>query len=219
MDITHGNVYGGPNIGLYTAVCDDYLLVPSGFAPSKAQDLADVLQVPWHAVSVCGTRLSGAMSVHVKSTILLPKTALDSEYDILSGVADVHIVDARYTALGNLICANSRGAIVSPLLNRTECETIQDALDVEVMRMGIAGMEQCGSLAKTNDTGTIVHPMADEHEVQRISEILHTRVESSTINNGVPYVASGILANNKAIVVGGQTTGPEIMMLTRAFIG
>ncbi|MXX21386.1 MAG: translation initiation factor IF-6 [Cenarchaeum sp. SB0661_bin_35] len=219
MDITHGNVYGGPNIGIYAVACDGYLLVPSGFTPSKAQDLADALQVPWHAVSVSGTRLSGAMSVHVKSKILLPKTVLESEYDILSGVADVHIIDVRYTALGNLICANRRGAIVSPLLNSTECRIIQDVLDVEVVRMGIAGMEQSGSLAKTNDVGTVVHPLADEHEMQYISDVLHTRVEPSTINNGVPYVASGILANNKAIVVGGQTTGPEIMMLTRAFIG
>lgn len=219
MDITHGNVYGGPNIGLYASVSDSYLLVPSGFTPLKAQSLADALQVPWHAVSICGTRLSGAMSVHVKSAILLPKTALVSEYEELSAVADVHVIDAQYTALGNLICANSRGAIVSPLLSNADCKRIQDALDVEVIRMKVAGMEQCGSLTKTNDTGTVVHPLADEHEIQRISEILHTRVEPSTINNGVPYVSSGILANNKAIVVGGQTTGPEIMMLTRAFIG
>jgi translation initiation factor 6 len=40
----------------------------------------------------------------------------------------------------------------------------------------------------------------------------------ATINRGIPYVESGVLANNKAVVVGTMTTGPEIMMLTRAFL-
>jgi len=44
------------------------------------------------------------------------------------------------------------------------------------------------------------------------------RVEQTTINNGVPYVMSGILVNNHTVVVGSMTSGPEIMMLTRAFL-
>ena len=37
------------------------------------------------------------------------------------------------------------------------------------------------------------------------------------INGGTPFVSSGMLVNNNAIVVGNLTNGPEIMMLTRAF--
>ena len=42
-------------------------------------------------------------------------------------------------------------------------------------------------------------------------------IEHSTINGGTPFVSSGMLVNNNAIVVGNLTNGPEIMMLTRAF--
>jgi len=42
-------------------------------------------------------------------------------------------------------------------------------------------------------------------------------VEPATINGGIPFVSSGILANSNAVVVGNLTSGPEIMMLTRAF--
>ena len=38
-----------------------------------------------------------------------------------------------------------------------------------------------------------------------------------TINGGFPFLSSGILVNNKSMVVGTLTNGPEIMMLTRAF--
>ena len=85
--------------------------------------------------------------------------------------------------------------------------------------MGISGYDQSGVLATGNGSGTVVHPMADEEEIRRISDILGTRVEPSTINNGVPFVASGVLANDTSVVVGRLTTGPEIMMLTRAFMG
>ena len=54
--------------------------------------------------------------------------------------------------------------------------------------------------------------------MKTFANVLGVKVEQSSINNGIPYVASGILANNHGIVVGSLTTGPEIMMLTRAFL-
>ena len=221
MDISKYDVYGGPNIGLYATAGNGYLLVPNGFTPSKADGLAGLLGVEWHAASICGTRLLGAMMVHNDSGMVLPKTVLQPEYDFLREIArgNVAVVDARYTALGNLVCANNRGAIVSPLFSNAERASIQDALGVEAVRMGISGYDQSGVMAAGNDSGTVVHPMADEDELDQISGILGTRVEPSTINNGVPFVASGVLANDTSIVVGGLTTGPEIMMLTRAFMG
>ena len=50
-----------------------------------------------------------------------------------------------------------------------------------------------------------------------ISDVLGVKVEPATINGGLPYLSSGILVNNKSMVVGTLTNGPEIMMLTRAF--
>jgi len=47
---------------------------------------------------------------------------------------------------------------------------------------------------------------------------LGVNIEQSSINGGVPYVSSGILANNHCVVVGSLTSGSEIMNLTRAFL-
>ena len=55
-------------------------------------------------------------------------------------------------------------------------------------------------------------------EVKIIKNILGVNVEPATINGGLPFLSSGILANSKSMVVGSLTNGPEIMMLTRAFI-
>jgi translation initiation factor 6 len=65
--------------------------------------------------------------------------------------------------------------------------------------------------------GGIIHPETDDDDIKVVSSVLGVNVEPATINGGIPFVSSGILANNKSIVVGTLTNGPEIMMLTRAF--
>ena len=62
-----------------------------------------------------------------------------------------------------------------------------------------------------------IHPETDETDIKAISKVLGVELEPATINGGIPYLSSGILVNNNAMVVGSLTSGPEIMMLTRAF--
>ncbi len=70
---------------------------------------------------------------------------------------------------------------------------------------------------EANNFGGIIHPETEEEDIKKISNILGVNIEPATINGGTPFVSSGILANNNAVVVGNLTNGPEIMMLTRAF--
>jgi translation initiation factor 6 len=220
MDIVKYDVYRGPNIGIYINVNDKYVLVPMGFAKSKAEKLAQYLQAKCLYVSIANTRLLGALSVMNNSGILLPKTAYQNEYDLLKKDTDleVGVLDSKYTALGNMICANDKGAIVSPWFSKEDVTTIQDVLGVEAIQKRIAGFNQIGAVMVANNSGAVIHPEADEEDMKRFANVLGVKIEQSTINNGIPFVSSGILANNKCIVVGTLTTGPEIMMLTRAFL-
>ena len=220
MDIIKYDVYRGPNLGVYTSVNDNIVLVPMGFAEPKAKKLAQYLDVDYHYTSIANTRLIGALTVMNNRGILLPKTAFANEYDYLKRETDLEIgvLDSKYTALGNLICANDRGAVVSPWLSKDDCQTIKDILGVETIQKKIAGHNQVGSVMVANNTGASIHPETDEEDMKQFANILGVKVEHSSINNGIPYVSSGILANNNAIVVGSLTTGPEIMMLTRSFL-
>ena len=220
MDIIKYDVYRGPNLGVYVSVNDSMILVPMGFAESKAEKLAEYLGVDCHYASIANTRLIGALSVMNGSRMLIPKTSFDDEYERLRKATDLEIsvLDSRFTALGNLICANDRGAIVSPLMSASECRAISDMLDVEVFQSKIAGFNQTGSVMAANDSGAVIHPEADEEDMKVFAGILGVKVEQCSVNNGIPYVSSGILANNNAVLVGSMTTGPEIVMLTRAFL-
>ncbi len=220
MDIFKFDVYRGPNLGVYISVNDSVAMVPMGYAKSKAEKLAKYLNVDILYTSIANTRLIGILSVMNNKGILLPKTAYQEEYDFFKKETDleVGVLDSKFTALGNVICANDKGAVVSPWLSEKDCQTIKDVLGVEVIQKKIVGFNQTGVVLVANNTGAAIHPEADEEDMKTFANLLGVKIEQSSINNGTPYVSSGILANNHALVVGSLTTGPEIMMLTRAFL-
>ncbi len=220
MDVIKFDVYRGPNIGIYINTNDDFVLLPMGFAQNKAEKLGEYLKAEVIYGSVANTRLLGALMVMNNNGILLPKTAYIDEYEFLKKETkmEVGVLDSKYTALGNVICANDKGAIVSPWLSKEDCNTIEQVLGVEVLQKRIAGFNQVGAVMVANNSGAAIHPEADEEDMKEFANIMGVRVEQTTINNGVPYVMSGILVNDKMVVVGSMTSGPEIMMLTRAFL-
>jgi translation initiation factor 6 len=220
LDIFKYDVYRGPNIGIYIIANDDFVLLPMGFAKSKAEKLGKYLEAKPLYTSVANTRLMGVLMAMNNRGILLPTTAYMDEYDFLKKETglEVGVLDSKYTALGNVICANDKGAIVSPWLSKSDVQTIEQVLDVEVVKKRISGMNQVGALMVSNNSGAVIHPEADEEDMKMFANVLGVNIEHATINRGVPYVESGILANNHSVVVGSMTTGPEIMMLTRAFL-
>lgn len=219
MDIYKYDVYRGPNIGIYTRVNDSFVFVPNGFAHTKAKTLATYLKVEYLFASVANTRLIGTMMVANNRGILLPNTCSEYEVEYLkkSTNLDVAVLDTKFTALGNLMCVNDRGGVISPKIPMEALKNIQDVLGIEIIQKKIAGYHQAGVMVCANNTGGIIHPETDDDDIKSVSDILKVRLEAATINGGIPYVSSGILSNNKAIVVGNFTNGPEIMMLTRAF--
>lgn len=219
MDIYKYDVYRGPNIGIYTKVNDNFVFVPNGFAHTKAKTLSEYLKVSYLFASVANTRLLGTMMVVNNYGMLLP--AISSEYEISymkkSTGLNVGVLDIKLTALGNLICANDRGSIVSPKIPKEALKEIRNTLGVEVIQKKVAGYHQAGVMICANNTGGVIHPETEEDDINTISDVLRAKLEPATINGGIPYISSGVLANNKAVVVGNLTNGPEIMMLTRAF--
>ena len=131
---------------------------------------------------------------------------------------NVKILDVKNNALGNMMSVNDKGGIVSPLIPKEEVQMIKDVLDIEIMQFKIAGFQQVGAVMTASEKGIVVHPETDDEDMKTISNLLGGNIEAATINGGIPFVSSGILANNNAVVVGTLTNGPEIMMLTRAFL-
>jgi translation initiation factor 6 len=219
LNIIKYDIYRGPNIGIFTNVNDKFVFVPNGFAKTKAENLARYLQTDYLTTPVANTRLLGILMVINNHGMLLPRTSSEEEITNLRKYTGLNVkkLDTKYNALGNLICVNDKGGIVSSIIEKEHVKEIEDVLDIEVMQKKVAGFHQVGAVMKANNLGGVIHPETDEEDIKKISNILGVNIEPATINGGTPFVSSGILANNNAVVVGNLTNGPEIMMLTRAF--
>jgi len=213
-------MYNGPNIGIYAKVNDDFIFLPNGITEAKSKKLSEYLQTDVIVTSVANTSLIGILTVINNHGILLPNTASEDELVQLKSKTDlnVEVLDVKHNALGNMMSVNDTGGIVSPSLPKEALNRISDVLDIELIQKRIAGFHQVGAVMATSPTGGIVHPETDDEDVKIIKNILGVNVEPATINGGLPFLSSGILANSKSMVVGSLTNGPEIMMLTRAFI-
>ena len=219
MDIFKYDVYSGPNIGIFTSVNDKFIFIPNGFAQTKAENLANYLQTEYIITSVANTRLLGVLMVLNNHGILLPRTSSPEEVANLRKYTDlnVKILDTKHNALGNLICVNDKGGVISPIIEKGFIKEIEDVLDIEVIQKKVAGFHQVGAVMEANNLGGVIHPETDEEDIKNFSNVLGVNIEPATINGGIPFVSSGILANSNAVVVGNLTNGPEIMTLTRAF--
>ena len=198
---------------------DQFIVLPLGFAPTKTTMLSKYLEVTDNIyVSIADTRLLGPMMVMNNNGILVSSITSDEEINILKEKSQLNVerLKSKYTAIGNLIATNNHGAIVSPLCNDVKTQ-IQDILGVSVISMTISGYIQTGAMIVATNKGAAAYPNASDDEIKTISDILNVNVEPVTINGGIPFLASGIIANSKSVVVGNMTSGPELIMLSRAF--
>ena len=211
------DVYRSPNVGLFVRTNNDTLLLPFGFAETKAKKLKEYLDVEKIIhVSIAGTRLIGPMTVMNNNGILLPSTVSDDEIRILKQTGlNVERLKSKFTAIGNLISANDKGAVVSNLFKGEVDQNIKDILGVPLQTLSIEGYIQVGSMIVATNAGAIVHPIASDSEISTISEILQVEAEPATVNGGSPFLSSGILANFSSVIVGNLTTGPELIMISR----
>ena len=219
MGIFKYDVYRSPNVGIYAKCNDSFVFIPNGFAITKVKNLCEFLKTDYVFTSVANTRLLGVLMVMNNNGILLPRNSLEEEVVHLkkSTGLNVDILDTKYTVIGNLLCVNDKGGIMSPLIPSEYVKKVEDVLGIEVIRKKVAGYYQSGAMAKANSHGGIIHPETEEEDIRTISQVLGVELEPATINGGSPFVSSGILANNKSMVVGSLTNGPELVMLTKAF--
>jgi translation initiation factor 6 len=212
------DIYRSPNIGVFLKVNDRFLLVPKGVAQTKSDKLSGSLGVTPIPSSVGESRLLGPLVSMNGNGILVSRLAEQNEVAELGAATGLNVarLDSKFTAVGNLVAANDRRAIVSPVLESRAVAQVHDILGVEAQRVPIREYIQVGALAVVTNSGAAVYPGLDEQEVARLGDFLGVEAYPTSVNRGVPYVASGIVANSKNAVVGSETTGPELVFITRA---
>ncbi len=215
------SIFGNPNIGVYIFANNKIALVPPGLPGKEKSKITSVLGVEVIEVEVAGMSINGVMVAGNDNGILLPRIVRPEEVDMLretiGSTLKIEVLETRSTALGNLITANSRAALVSPLIEESVVDKIAKTLGVEqVRRQALAGIPTIGSMMVVTNRGGIVHPGISEEEQRFLRSLFKVDIDIGTVNFGVYFVKAGIVANDKGVLVGEETTGPELMKIQQA---
>ena len=205
------NYRGDPNIGFNAVVTSNAAIYPPEFNRKEYFDKETEVET-----FIGRTRLVGLFATGNENCILIPKNATDRELDKLdeSGI-DYQQLESNENALGNLILANDKGAVISPKLESSK-EEISDALEVPVTVAKVAGLPGVGVCGVTNKHGVLLHRETTEEEAEKVAEALDVEeVDIGTINLGSPYIGSGIVCDDENVLVGEDTSGPEIGRIDR----
>lgn len=218
MGLSLIDVYRSPNIGIFMRTNDRTLLVPKGLAETKCSKLASGLDVSYCFASVAESRLLGPLVACNNNGALVSHLAEDYEMkEIADGTGlNVQRLRSKFTSVGNLVAANDKHALVSHLLEDEAVEQVKDVLGTTVERVAIGEYSQVGSLVVVTNSGAAVYPGMAEKEVEQVGSMLGVEAYATSVNRGVPFVASGLVANSKNAIAGSQTSGPELVFITRA---
>jgi len=210
---------GSASIGVYSLTTQRMALVPPQVSEGKVKRLEECLRVKVIKTTVGESVLIGALASANSKGIALPNYVADEEIrTIKSSLPDINvaIMETKRTAYGNMVLANDKGAIADPRLKRKDLANVSDAFGVEVVLGEVAGLPYVGSLATATNKGVLAHPLLKEEELQRLKEVLKVPVDVGTINCGIPYVGTGLIANSYGAVAGFVTTGPELFIIGQA---
>ncbi|AHF80533.1 translation initiation factor IF-6 [Thermococcus paralvinellae] len=228
MHIERLDFENSPYLGVFGVATDKVLLVREGLQEKKLNVLREVLKVPIIETSIMKSRIIGIFAAGNSNAIVVPYYIWDTELERINAALKEHDLDIRVepflsklTALGNLILANDKAALVSAKFTREEAKQLEDILGVEVERGVIAEFHAVGSVGVVTNKGGLVHPETTEEELEWLRDLFKVDIYLGTANQGVPFVGSCMLANSFGVVVGHLTTGPEIVKIEEAlgFLG
>lgn len=218
MPLERLRILGNPNIGVFICASNKYALIPKGVTSQAKRKISDILNVEVIETQVAGTPLLGVFLVCSDNVVLVPGIMRDEEVNHLREVGlRVAIIESKHTALGNVVLHNSKAALLSTELSEDEIKLIVNSLGVEKFKVSkIANMTAVGSVAVITDKGAVVHPDVGDDELRFISEFFNVNADIATVNFGVAFIKTGLVANNYGALVGERTTGPEIMRIMKA---
>jgi len=214
---------GIPTLGVLALTTEEITLLPIFLDKDDVNEISEILNTKCLQINIGGSCLVGSLAVANKYGILLPKIVDKDELaEIKRFLNDnnldltVEIIKSKNTALGNLILTNDKGTLISTELKEFK-KDIEDVLNVEVEVGTIAELPTVGSNAVVTNKGCLTHPLVDDDELEFLKGLFKVEyIGKGTANKGTTSVGACIIANSKGAIVGGDTTGPELLMIEDA---
>lgn len=211
------NLSGNPNLGVYITVNDNIAIVPLNLPKNMEEVIVEAMDLEIIHTTLAGSNLIGALCVGNNNGFLVSPLTTDTEIKLLKekGVS-VERISGKFTAVGNILLTNDKGALCSPLISDDTLSKMEEVLDVDVHRGSIGGFKIVGSVATATNKGVLLNPNADEENIKLIERIFDVPADIGTVNHGYGLIGACSIANSKGVLVGESTTGPEMARIEEA---
>lgn len=204
------DIVGNPNAGVFILATDDVAIVPFNLLDEKIDIIKEALEVDVVSSSMAGSNLIGSLAVANSNGIVVTPHALDREVKQLEDLGlNVAKIPGNYTAVGNIVACNDKGAIVSPFLDDDAIDTLATTLDVDVQATSMVGSDIIGSLITVTNKGFLIGGNATQSEVDFACDVFGVEGNFGTVGHGISLVGACSIANSKGAIVAKDSTGPE----------
>lgn len=221
MGFTQADFSGDNNLGMYVRTTEKFAIAASFLSAKDVERISKNLGVQVFQSSIAGSDLPGIFVAANSNGIVLPWIIYNGELELFKNLkkifgVNISVLKTKFTAVGNLVLCNDRGALISKVFSRQNGKKISDALGVEVHATAVAGLKTVGACGVATNKGCLLHRDAEEEEINRAEKNLGVKADIGTANFGSPFVGSCVTANSRGALIGSQTTGPEIARVMEA---
>lgn len=200
---------GNANIGLMGFATNEFLLIGKGVRTDE-EKIRKEMGAEIFRIKIAGTDFAGLFITGNAKKIYVPKIIFEEELDELKANFNVEILNTKYTALGNNVIFGKK------ILTNREMEE-SAVKDLKAKPFSFGDNPLIGANVKLNSENGIVTPDASDEEIDYLEKELKIKAGVGTVNFGTKQVGSGLLVNDKGILVGNNTSGPEFMRLKEIF--
>ncbi len=215
MEIEFADLNGNIHIGVSILCTENYALVPIETPDTLVRLIGSTMKVK---VIRLAERIIGSLVVGNSNGFIISNVITKEVVDQIEST-DLPVYQApEFFAFGNVVLANDYSGLISPIVPPSIRENIQRILKVPLTLKTIANSDLVGSLGYITNYGGLITPLANEEEVKEIKNLLNLHeIGVGSVNKGSEFIASGIIGNSKGMLIGRETTGIEIMEITRCF--
>jgi translation initiation factor 6 len=208
---------GDPNIGVFSRVVGDIVIIPPESPEEFKTALAAALDAKLVETTIQGSSIIGSLVAGNSRGLVVSGLATDDEVEILLEHREVLLLNECMNAAGNVIMANDTFVAVHPDMPQEMGKEIAEFLGVEMIYLTLGGVKTVGMAGVATNKGVIVHPRATAREISHLEEAAKVPVGTGTINMGSALIGTGLLVNEKGYIAGNATSGFELGRIEDVF--
>ena len=206
-------IEGSEFIGAFASPTDRRIFVGKNITNSNKRVISDTLNAEIIDMTIGGSNLIGIFMRGNSKGMILSNLITENEMRILKDAnlnMNISILDSPLNAIGNNIIANDKIAFINDEYDDKSFAIIEKTLGVKAIRSDIGGFKTVGANNILTNKGAVLNNRCTEMERMDFERLTNFKPTISTANMGSLGIGVSVIANDKGVLIGNNTTGFEL---------